>query len=111
MTIQAGKYRHRITISQAPTDASRDTFGGRKGAGSVLATVWAELQDWGGEETSEGRRETADVVTKFKIRYRADVTPAMTVSFEGDTYNLLSVLDFDGTRRELVLNCRKVVAG
>jgi SPP1 family predicted phage head-tail adaptor len=108
-TINAGKYRHRITIRNAALDSSRDTFGGRKGAGTALATVWAEKQDWSGAEADEVGRETATVVTKWRIRYRTDVKPVMQIVFDADVYDILNVLDFDGTKRELVLESRKVV--
>jgi SPP1 family predicted phage head-tail adaptor len=58
---------------------------------------------------TEGRRETASVTTRFKIRYRTDIEPSMTVHLGTDVYNIASVLDFDGTQRELTLNCRKVI--
>lgn len=107
--INAGKYRHSITIRNAPADSTRDTYGRRKGSGTVLATVWAEKTDWTGDETTENRFETASVITKFRIRYRTDVLPEMQVVHGSDVYNILSVLDFDGRKRELTLNCRKVV--
>ena len=106
--IQAGKFRHAITIYNPAADSSRDTFGGRKGKGAKVADVWAAKEDWGGDETTEGKRLTDVVTTKFKIRYRTGVDPSMTVELGSDVYNILSVLDFDGTKRELVLNCRKV---
>lgn len=108
--INAGKYRHRITIKSSPTDASRDTFGRRKGTWTAVASnIWAEKQDWQGTETVEGGRDTASVTTKFKIRYRTDVSPAMRIYHGSDIYQIDSVLDFDGTHRELVLNSRRVV--
>lgn len=104
-----GKKSHRIEIYAAPGDATRDTFGRRAKQGALLATVWAERQDWAGDETKEGGRETASVTTKFVLRYRSDLTAAQSVEEGADVYNVLSVLDLDGTKRELVLNCRKVV--
>lgn len=105
--MRIGKYRHRITIKNPPTDATRDTFGRRKGTGTTVCTVWAEKQDWQGDESTENKRESASVTTKWKIRYRTDLTPAMKIYFGGEVYDLLSVLDFDGTKRELVLTSRK----
>lgn len=104
-----GKKRHRIEIYSAPTDALRDSYGRRGQLGALLATVWAERQDWAGDEVKEAGRETATVTTKYVIRYRADVTAAQTVKEGSDSYNVLSVLDLDGTKRDLVLSCRKVV--
>lgn len=105
----AGKYRHRITIQNAPLDSSRDTFGRRKGAGTTVCTVWAERQDWQGDESEQGKREVASVTTKWKLRYRTDITPEMQIVEGSDTYNILSVLDFDGTKRELLITSRKVL--
>lgn len=108
--IQAGKYRHRITIRNAPTDASRNAFGERVGSGATVATVWAEKQDWSGSEVNETGRETATVTTKWRIRYRTDVLPKMQVVFGSEVYDILNVLDFDGKKRELVLESRRVVS-
>lgn len=108
--INAGKYRHSIVIKAAAADSSRDTFGRRKGSGATVATVWAEKQDWSGEETDVSGRETPYVATKWIIRYRSDILPNMTVTHGSIVYDILSILDFDGATRELVLNCRRVVA-
>lgn len=109
LSTAAAKYRHRITITNPPDDSTRDTFGRRKGSGSTVATVWAERQDWQGDEKTQGDREFADVTTKWKIRYRTDITTAMLIVENGITYNILGVLDFDGTKRELVLLSRKAI--
>ena len=108
--IIAGKYRHRVILRNPAADSSRDSFGGRKGVGTIVATVWAEKQDWSGSELDEAGRETASVVTKWKTRYRGDVAPKMQLVFGSDVYDIQSVLDFDGKKRELVLECRKVVS-
>lgn len=104
-----GKYRHRIVIKAAAGDATRDAFGRRKGTGSTVATVWAEKQDWAGDETAEKGRETASVLAKFRIRYRTDIDTSMTIEFNSEVYDILSVMDFDGTKRESLLTTRKVV--
>ena len=107
--INAGKYRHQIVIRNPATDTSRD-FGGRKGTGTVVATVFASKEDWTGSELDESGRQTAIVTTRWKTRYRTDVLPKMQVVLGADVYNILSVLDFDGTKRELTIESRKVVS-
>jgi SPP1 family predicted phage head-tail adaptor len=106
--INAGKFRHRITIRNAPLDSSRDTFGRRKGSGTTVCTVWAEKQDWAGGEITEGKREIASVSTRWMIRYRTDVKPEMEVVHGSDVYNIISIMDFDGRTRELVLTTRRI---
>jgi SPP1 family predicted phage head-tail adaptor len=105
--LQAGKYRHSIVIKNAPANSSRDTYGRRIGSGTTVCTVWAEKQDWQGSETTQGMREIANVTTKWITRYRTDIDSGMQVVDGPDTYNIQSVLDFDGTHRELVLNCTR----
>jgi SPP1 family predicted phage head-tail adaptor len=108
--INAGKYRHQITVRNPAADSSRDSFGGRKGIGTTVCTIWAEKQDWTGIEVNESNRETASVTTKWKTRYRADILSKMQIVFSSDVYEILNVLDFDGTKRELIIESRKVVS-
>lgn len=107
--INAGKYRYLVTIrDQFPT--TRNSFGERVGPGStVFSGVWAEKQDWSGTEMTESGRETASVLTKWITRYRAGILPDMELVSGSDVYNIQSVLDFDGTKREMVLICQRVV--
>jgi SPP1 family predicted phage head-tail adaptor len=108
--INAGKYRHRITVRDVPTDASRDTFGGRKGLGRTVCAVWAEKTDWSGAETNESNRETASVTTRWRTRYRTDIQPKMQIYLGTDVYQISNVLDFDGTHRELTIESVKVIS-
>lgn len=108
-TVAAGKLRHRITIKNPPTDASRDSTGARTNVGTTLATVWAEKQDWSGSESRDASQETAVKLTKFVIRYLSTVLPKMQVVHKVDTYDIEQVLDLDGTKREMVLHCKKVM--
>jgi head-tail adaptor len=50
------------------------------------------------------------VTTRWKTRYRTDVLPKMQIVHGEDVYNIMSVLDFDGTQRELTIESRKVVS-
>lgn len=104
--VNAGKYTRQITIRNL--SASRDSLGGVYGSGSTVATVWAEKQDWTGSEARENGYDTATLRTKFIVRYRSDVLPKMQVVDGTDVYDIEVVMDYDGTKRELTLECRKV---
>ena len=106
--VNAGKFTHEITIRNPST--SRDALGGVYGTGTTLATVWAEKQDWTGSEAQENGQDTATLRTKFIIRYRSDVQPKMQVVHGSDVYDIEVVMDYDGSKRELTLECRKVMA-
>jgi SPP1 family predicted phage head-tail adaptor len=106
--INAGKYRHRVTLKQAPPITTRNDYGERTQSGATIATVWAEKQDWAGNESDEFGRETAQTTVKWLIRWRADIEPSCQLVFAGETYDIEAALDYTGTRRELVLICKKV---
>ena len=106
--VNAGKFTHEITIRNPST--SRDALGGVYGTGTTLATVWAEKQDWTGSEAQENGQDTATLRTKFIIRYRSDVQPKMQVVHGSDVYDIEVVMDYDGSKRELTLETRKVMA-
>jgi len=102
----AGKYRHRITIRNAPTDASRDSFGGRTGVGTTQATVWAKRVEIGSAEYVSGEKESAQNRAEFVIRYRTDITEAREViDAVGKVFDIVGVLDRKGTLKETQLNC------
>lgn len=105
----AGKYRHRITIKNPAADDSRDSSGARVGTGSTVADVWAAREDWSGSETRENGRNVDVVITKFFIRYRTDLHPKMKLFHGVEEFDIESILDFDGTKHELVLQCKKVL--
>jgi SPP1 family predicted phage head-tail adaptor len=102
----AGKYRHRITIRNAPDDSSRDTFGGRTGAGTTVSTVWAQKREIGAKEFVEGRREDALVTVEYVIRYLTGIDETMQVVDDTQVLDIEAVLDRTGLSRELQLMCR-----
>lgn len=107
--INAGKYRHQVIVRNAPTDASRNTYGERTGTGTNQVTIWAEKTDWNGSEVDELGRETPVVTTRWRTRFRTDITPEMQIVSGSDVFEILSVLDYDGLSRELTIETRKVV--
>lgn len=106
--INPAKYRYLVTIRQADTDATRNAYGERTTDGNILATVWAGRQDWSGRESLVDGQETPIVYTRWFIRWRNDVTPDMSVIYDGDEWKIESVMDRDGDRKELTLMCRIV---
>lgn len=104
--VNAGKYTHSIVIRNPST--SRDAMGGVYGTGSTLATVWAEKQDWTGSEARENGQDATTLRVKFIIRYLSTVLPKMQVVHGSDVYDIEVVMDYDGTKRETTLECRKV---
>lgn len=104
--VNAGKFTQQIIIRNPST--ARDVMGGVYGTGSTVATVWAEKQDWTGSEARDNGQDATTLRTKFIIRYRSDVTAKMQVVHGSDVYDIEVVMDYDGTQREITLECRKI---
>ena len=109
-SINAGKYRHQISIYEPPDDDDRDAFGERVGAGTLVASgLWAEKTDWNGSEVDELGRETPIVITRWRTRYREDIRARMYLVHGSHTYEITAPpLDFDGTHREITIESRRI---
>jgi SPP1 family predicted phage head-tail adaptor len=90
----------RVTIEQ-PT-ATQDSFGEPDTTWSKLADVWAEVYPVRGSEEFEGQQVYAENTLGFRIRYRSDVTRKMRIVYENDTYDIASIVEPRGTRREVL---------
>ena len=91
MSLEAGRLDRRITI-QVKT-VTPDATGQRIESWSDLATVWAEVKPLGGREFFAARQISAEQTTRFRIRYRADITREMRLIYpvpDGDTYDIQS---------------------
>lgn len=106
--LNAGKYRHRITLTRPATDEQRSDYGDRVGGGTLIATVWAAKEDWAAREGEEFGRDYGETTTRFRIRYRSDVDNTAQVTHGAHLHEILGVLDLDGRQRELVLICKRL---
>lgn len=103
----AGLLRSRVTL-QSKTETS-DGQGGTTKAWADVATVWARVvpTDISGDVT-----EVQHTVSRRKytitIRRRLGVTSAMRVMRGTQPLEILAVLDDDGMRDVLTLECREV---
>jgi len=67
--------------------------------------VWAAQEDLSGREWFQAMQTQSTVTTRFRIRYRSDVSPKMRVSCGGKSYEIEAALDPDGTKEQLHLMC------
>jgi SPP1 family predicted phage head-tail adaptor len=103
--VRIGPLRYRITIEQK--SVTRDTSGGEVVTWVPFAVVWSSAESITGREFFASAQVSSTVTTKFGIRYLPGVTTAMRVSFDGDLYNIVAILDSD-RRADFVLLCEKV---
>lgn len=111
--VVSGKMRDRVTIQQ--NTPSTDTQGGRAASWGTLATVWAEVEPASAGESLElrefiGANQAYDVT----IRYRADVTPKMRLSWTPYQASSAKTLEIHGAqvthdRAFMKLACAEVI--
>lgn len=102
--MQLGRLNRRITIQQK--SVSRDAYGGESITWTDVATVWAAVLPIRGREYVAIRAAGAELTTRFVIRHRDGVTPAMRVSHGGGYYNIEEVIDSEDGHRFLELMAR-----
>lgn len=102
---QIGKMRHRITLKYKGS-VSRDATGAEVITWTNLATaptVWAEELPITGREFLAAGQEQAQATTKFRIRYRSDLTNSMRVTYGSRVFDILHIENVAGLDRDLVL--------
>lgn len=91
MAVRAGRLDRRITI-QTFTE-SQNSVGEPIKTWSNLATVWAAKLDVTGREAFTGVERYAEVDTKFKIRWRDDLSVEMRISYDGRYYDIVHIAE------------------
>lgn len=103
--MRAGLLRHRITIEAL--SSTQNEYGEEVSTWATFVTAWAAKEDLTGGELFGAQQVSAEVGTRFTLRYRNGITPKMRVLNSGDAYNIEAVLDQDGKRRWLHLLCTR----
>lgn len=84
---EIGRMDRRITI-QAPTQAQGGTYGEPTQSWAEWAVVWAKVTSTGGREFHDAAQLSAEITTRFQIRYKAGLVPTMRILFEGRIYHI-----------------------
>jgi SPP1 family predicted phage head-tail adaptor len=90
--MQAGKLNERLTIQSKAVTRAPD--GGEVVSWVTVATVWGSARPLSGRELIAARAAQADITTRFSIRYRSGITPAMRVLWRGMAYDITEVLPY-----------------
>jgi len=102
--MRAGELRHRVIIQQKYV--TQDAEGITTESWADIATVWAAIEPLRGREFFDAAAVNAEVTTRIRIRYRSGIVPAMRVVYGSQVYEIESVIDVGGRRRELELLCK-----
>lgn len=102
-TLDSSSLNRRVTIQ---TRASAlDTFGQQIATWTDFLTCWASLESQSGKELMAAQAINAELTAMVTILYRASVTAAMRVLYQGRVLNIQSVIDPDTAHVALQLMC------
>ena len=94
--MRSGRLDRRLTLQRRTL--TENDYGEPVETWTTLATVWAEKIPVRGSERYVAMQTVAEVDTRFKIRYRTDVSPLDRVVCAGITYDVQGVIEIG--RRE-----------
>lgn len=101
--MRAGSLRRRVTLQSRAT--AHDAYGQQSTSWATVATTWADIQPLSGRELLSAQAQQAETTHKVLIRYRAGVTSAMRLLYQGRVFNIQSVTDPDMAHVTLELLC------
>lgn len=108
MTI--GSMRDRVTV--ASKTPSTDSQLGRSQSWATTATIWAAVRVTGASEVQENNRVTTVTTYEVATRYRADITPAMRLSWtpyggSAKTLRITGVRLQQGRPTTMLIDCQE----
>lgn len=89
--MKAGELDRRITIEEYTE--TQDDYGEPIKEWVVLATVWAQVTPVRGTERYVAQQVSGEAETRFRIRWRDDVTDKMRILYEDAYYNINAILE------------------
>lgn len=103
VVIRAGELDRRVVLQQR--SSSKDTYGQQVMTWTDVATLWANIRPLSGREMLTAGAINSELSHVVTIRYRSGVTPAMRLTYGGQVFNILSVIDPEMAHVSLELQC------
>jgi SPP1 family predicted phage head-tail adaptor len=101
MAIRAGDLDTRVRIERRST--VQDAAGEPALAWELVAERWASIERTPGSEIYASAQRNGRVPTVFRLRYLADVVPAMRLIAQGRVYDIRSVVRPRGRASDMLL--------
>lgn len=99
--------RHRVTLQRRA--ATQDAAGGVRNVWADWAVRWAALERTPGREVWASAQANGRVPAVFRLRFLSGVLPGMRLLHGGKVFNVLSAVDTEGRKEELLLTCEEWV--
>lgn len=103
--MRAGTLKDRVTLQRYTADA--DPTWGITPGWTGIGELWADVTPTGGSEKPADQGVQTTVTHRISIRYRDDITTKDRMLYRGRVLELLSVIDVNGARRELLIEARE----
>jgi SPP1 family predicted phage head-tail adaptor len=103
--MRAGTLKDRLTLQryQATTDPKWGTTPGWWNT----CDLWADVEPLGGSEKTDNAGVQTTISHRIRTRYRTDITSKDRLLYRGRVLEIVSVIDVDGARRELLIEARE----
>lgn len=101
--VRAGELRHTVRFEQRTTQL--DAVGEQQESWLFIGERRASMKRAPGSEVWAADQRSARVPTVFRLRFivEFEVLPAMRLTCAGKTYDIVSAIDPDGMRAELII--------
>jgi SPP1 family predicted phage head-tail adaptor len=99
--MEAGKLRHRVQVQHSVP--AQDDYGEPLEVMASVGLALTSAEDLAGREYFTAQQTKSEVTTRFRTRWIGSVTPEMRILHDGRLYDVASVQDPDGRRRELII--------
>lgn len=102
MSYNAQELNQRITVQERIEDQDSDT-GDITFEWVTFAELWAKAEPAVGREFEAAAALQAQKPVKFTTRWRDDLDESMRIVWRATTYNIRSIADIKGKRREMLI--------
>ena len=104
---RSGQLNKLITL-QAKAKVA-DAYGGATVTWTdVGSNIWAAIWSTSAKERSQAMQETMTISHRIRIRYRSSFSQAWRISYGGNFYNIVSILNPNMHNEYLDLMCKEV---
>ena len=102
-----GKLNQRIQIYKYTEGF--DDFGAPIKEEQVIHECWASVRNKSGKEQFKSVEPFTKVITSFLIRYHEGIDETMKIKFNGESYNIIYVDNYNFENKWLEITAEKVV--
>lgn len=107
--MRAGKLRHEVTLSSAPSGTSgQDEYGQPATTFTTYTTTYARIRPLRGDELMLAQQVHAELTHEVTLRHNSNVTNTDRITFGSRTLEVVGIVDMEEKGRELRLSCKEV---